>query len=323
MEDFWTNILRDMGSPEKQKEILDNAKKQIQAELDKKYSVEASDAVGSIPENRRVHVTRATLKQLCGYYIDFANQPVAECVYNKPTVFLSHHERLFLNRAWQLLGSPHAFKAFKIKEVKAVDTFTLISEGRVPAYHIKLKCEAMHSDYENFLIPDDVLVRGEEMVVEFRRWFRNNRTLLVTNPRTFVTKLKMDWDVDTSLARIERENSQNEKLKNRTLDQVARSLYQKIVAADAFIHSREYFDEFTERTFQESYKAIQPDERLLISNTPAEIADMRKFELEHKRPIIDELLWFYQLKFNPDICLHEGFLIQLGLMPCEVCFEND
>jgi hypothetical protein len=56
---------------------------------------------------------------------------------------------------------------------KVKDTLTYVNEGTPPSYHENFNCPNFKSDYENELLPKEIRNKDEEVVNDFREWYKN------------------------------------------------------------------------------------------------------------------------------------------------------
>ncbi|MBK6964927.1 MAG: hypothetical protein IPH20_13565 [Bacteroidales bacterium] len=59
--------------------------------------------------------------------------------------------------------------------LKIVDSKVFVFEGGKPSYHKFEDCERLSSNFTNYRIPDAIKEKGEEAIIEFRTWFKENQ----------------------------------------------------------------------------------------------------------------------------------------------------
>jgi hypothetical protein len=108
-----------------------------------------------------------------------------------------------------LSSDSDAISNFKLKKRQYNDSGSqsddMVFQTKKPAYHQNPKCERLHSDYENFKIPEIIKERGEAN--EYKIWFRANMDLYKSDFPAFEFRLKAKFGFDVSVERVNFDNS--------------------------------------------------------------------------------------------------------------------
>ena len=243
-------------------------------------------------------------------------------LYKIPIYFFSHYEENSLLAIQELLKDPETYFTEIYKPYKPVDTYTMIYEGRKPAYHDKIDCMRLNSDYENFKIPEAIKERGKQVIEEFRIWFRGVEHL-IDKPDVLAMRMEAKWGIKVNPQAIVFENSGVTEIENISIGDIEQKIDQKIKDAGRFYYKSDknklLLGKFSKYTFL-AYK----NEPIRENNTEYSDIEIKTFLKEYdktfKKPLKKMLIEYYRLKHNPDIQM-EGYLLEgLGFKTCGHCY---
>ncbi|MEK7539422.1 MAG: hypothetical protein AAB595_02190 [Patescibacteria group bacterium] len=225
------------------------------------------------------------------------------------------------------------FLKIKYEKVeKQTDTYSFVYEyeGSSPSYHKLNNCPRLLSDYKNFAIPVQIMGKGKEEILRYRKWFKENEQFLESDAQGFINRLDINFRVGISkseLALLKKEfgNSGHLEIKDANLNTLEDDIHNLIKKADLHINESEKNRIIFNKYIKHTYKWNKPD-LLFVDNTnysDKEIKDILKFfEITIKSPLKEKLEYYYQLKFNPEIEFQGELLDQLGFVKCQECYYD-
>jgi hypothetical protein len=246
-------------------------------------------------------------------------------IYKIPIYFFSTYEKNALLAFQELLADPEKYFTEVYKPHKPIDSYTLVFEGRHPAYHKDPTCVRLNADFENYEIPFEIRQQGIEKIQEFRLWFSQVIHLLEDRPDAFVARLQSKWGILTNVNAIRMENSGNTQIENYSIGKLGQIIDNSIKNAGRYY----YRDEKTQKVLSQysKYASLWKKEAPLKNNQTgypdAEVkALLRYYDKTFKKPLKRNLLEYYRIKLNPDIQM-EGYLLErLGFRPCSKCHSS-
>ena len=256
------------------------------------------------------------------YKSEIKNLDLQGEIYKKKIYFFSKYEKNGLLAIKELLENPEAYFTEIYEPFVAQDTYTLVYEGRKPAYHKNLHCDALNSDYENFEIPREIRDTGKEKVIEFRMWFEGVRHLLEDRPDAFVARLQAKWGINTNVNAIKRGNSGHLELENITIESLENRIDERIKAAARFYYKSDMTKEVLRILSQYTFLAYK-DDPISINRTGFKDEEVKRllkyYDKTFKAPLKKDLVEYYRLGLNPDIQMEGHFLKALGFKTCGHC----
>jgi hypothetical protein len=243
-------------------------------------------------------------------------------LYKIPIYFFNNYEKNALLAFQELLSDPERYFTEIYKPYRAIDTYTLVFEGRLPAYHNDPSCIRLNSDFENYEIPQEIQSQGTNKVQEFRLWFSQVMHLLEDRPDAFVARMQAKWGILTNVNAIVLENSGNTHVENYSIEDLEPEIDTCIKSAGRFY----YRDGKTKTILRQysKYASLWKKEDPLKNNhtgySDTEVKALLKYYDEtFKKPLKRNLMEYYRLKLNPDIQM-EGYLLErLGFRACSKC----
>lgn len=248
-------------------------------------------------------------------------------IFKKSIYFFNWYEEMFLKVYQEMLENPSQFFGKVYQKVqREADDFTFVSPPRPPAYHEKLDCSLLHSDYKNFEIPQEITQQGEGKVLEFRKWFLTVQNLYEQDPAAFQMRLQAKFGILVPLSEIGISNSGVAEVENQSLDQLIQRIFKLLDEARVFIKSSPENQQILS-PFNQKYSFLGlRDEPLEKNLTPFSDdvvkAKMNEFEMNFKRPVKNLLLEYYRMTLNPDLTFDGDLLEGVGFVPCSQCSEK-
>jgi len=245
-------------------------------------------------------------------------------LYKKEFYFLSKIEQATLANQREVLKSPE--NIIKIyKKLKRVDTFTYVFEGLTPAYHKDKLCPNLGSKFINFQIPLPIREKGESEVLRFRSWFKENGHYLETKPDLFIAKLEIAFDVKINPEAIEIENSGIKEIENLNLNQLEERINDYLRAASKFYNDNPDKQQIIRRFQKLTFLYKRKD---AITGNDTNLSDrelksfLKEYDIKFKKPVMDLLLQYYMVQYNPELDFDGKLLEQLGFKPCIQCHNQ-
>jgi len=252
-----------------------------------------------------------------------SNQLPIQSLYKIPIYFLSKYEKHKLLAIRELLENPLRFFNEIYQPIISEDTYRMVYEDYNSSFHENAYCKRLNSDYNNYKIPYEIIERGKEEVIAFRSWFKTNKHHFESGDiDLFVINLKMRWNILTSPKSISIENSGRFKMENRTIKELEEEIDQLIKAAGRFyfktIKHNKILKKFNRMTF------LAYNDKEIYGNDTGyndyEVKSLLKeYDKIYKQPLMDDLINYYRIKFNPNIELEGRLLENLGFTLCRTC----
>lgn len=227
-------------------------------------------------------------------------------LYKVELSILSKYEKVWLAKAREFFRNFDIFIDKIYQRRNAEDTFSYVYEGISPSFHTDNGCGALHSDYRNATIPDEIKKRGKDAVIKFRRWFKENQSL---DGEKFIAKLKMDFYItDPNLKYFESPNSGVKEVENNNLEELEQKIDKILEDSRIFLNNLSEYDK----------RLILDAERYNESSTVKVVATFHQFKNDLKK----NMLLYFRVKFNPDLGFALTLLEQIGFRQCQKCAIN-
>lgn len=145
-------------------------------------------------------------------------------------------------------------------------------------YHLFEDCIYLNNDFNNYIVPEEIRHRGQDLVSEYRNWFINNGFDKVDgNEREIISKITFNYN--SSFAKLHKLPPLNESyklivsLKNSTYQQSQRYYSLSNVGSNIRKYVKEYKASFTNRTIFDLMKYSH------YENAPKHIIEQKVGEL--------------------------------------------
>ena len=197
------------------------------------------------------------------------------------------------------------------KDRRTSDGLRFARKKAPPAYHLDHRCDNLHSDFEEFLIPVEVDSRGDAEVERFRAWFLKHEELLARNPDAFIARAVIEFRLNgpKSMELVIKPNSGVTEVRNVRLDTINAKI--GMLLRDAEKLRSEHHGAI--RSYELQWRQREPDEPLI--GVEAEWVALKK-------SIKQELRTYFQVRFNPELRFEGRLLEQIGFRPCSVCARS-
>lgn len=201
------------------------------------------------------------------------------------------------------------------KKIEKKDNFKFVYEGFQPAYHFDKKCDKLHSDFQNYELPDR-LKDDKEGSEKFRKIFRENLNYIKNN-KLDVAKIRinlaMGWELEyPCINAVEIMNSDSTFFEEYDLESLKKQVHQIMFDADKFRSSSE---EVKKQINNLGYGTNKLQERH-INGHPINVWHKIKIDLKNT------IQTYFRVRLNPDLNFDGSLLDQLGFRPCSMCGEG-
>ena len=282
--------------------------------------IDEKEETKSIIQNPKF-VTNANIKRAL-FKLDKSDFDYESEIYKHNINYLNLLEKRDLLSVKCLYEFPELFFKDYYSKIIAVDTLKFVFEEQQPAFHSDNACPNLLSDFENYLIPEEIKINKQE--IEYRNWFKQNIRL---TERKILTDLFKDihyrkWNCLPLL--VDYENSGAFEFMNLNVDEIENNIDTLLYDVKSYIEKSPTIKKIISALGKRSY-AFNKTETLYLDGIPYDsetISEVLKtFELEYKRPLINLLKEYYRIKYNPNLVFEENILIGLGFRQCKVCQE--
>lgn len=268
----------------------------------------------------KAYITNSNSKSII-YHLDTRGINVSEQIFRISFKWFNRTEIRNLLAFKMLYENPVAFfKHYKKKE--SLDTKQFIFEGQSPAYHSSADCEKVRSSFNNYRLPDEIVKRGDDEIIEFRNWVLKNRHLLEDKQDLFLERARWKFNLETRPEAIYYGNSGVEIVEDLNLEDLERVIENKINEANEFYASskkhRIILDTFGHYAYIHK-KEEQPRSNNTNYSNEEIWTVLKEFDEEYKTPIMFHLREYYRVKFNADLVFEGTLLAQLGFRSCSTC----
>ncbi|MFA9221003.1 MAG: hypothetical protein ACEQSL_07440, partial [Sediminibacterium sp.] len=238
--------------------------------------------------------------------IDFStDQTFLGSIYKKPIDFFSSKEKNQILGYKELVQHPEQFIDSIYQKLTKKDNSDLIFDGGNPAYHNDSNCERIKSDYINFKIPEEIILRGEDIKREFRSWFKDNLALLNSDKELFQYHLQMKFGLTEIINPIEMKNGGVDFQENLNLEELESRIEQYLKDSDDLYNSSDsemklIIDKFKQKTWLAYSKSPVFGNSTRYSDDELKMF-MRQYDTKFKKPVYELLQHYYRVLYNPDL----------------------
>lgn len=220
------------------------------------------------------------------------------------------------------------------RKANTEDTKTYVFEYNYPAYHNSPTCDHLLKDFDGILLPDSIRDGGEEVIAQYREWYRDHISWLEEGD----TKRSNFYLLIHAIFGVRKEDIQEVHYKNSGVTSIEtqeknvlmelKNLLQKW---QDWVSNENDLEEFDKRCFvlEKSYQGklafmYNKEEKLNWGKYPdSEIRPiLETIQVEFKQPLERLLRDYYMVKYNPELEVEKGLLDQLGFRQCSYCYPQ-
>ena len=198
------------------------------------------------------------------------------------------------------------------RKIETKDDFRFVYARNKPAYHADKYCKKLHSDFQNYELPDRLKL-DREGAEKFRKIFKEN-LFYIENNKPDVAKIRinsaMGWEMEYQcISPVEFINSDSIGFEEYDLEILKKRIYQIMLGAEKFrsssVEVKKYIDNL-------GYGTHKCKEREIIDH-PIYVWHKMKIDLKNT------IQTYFRVRLNPDLKFDGSLLDQLGFRPCSMC----
>jgi hypothetical protein len=270
-----------------------------------------------------VYITQSNAARILRKFEFDLDVPLSCKIYEISIYMFNKYEQQYLLKYQVLMQHPELFVNGRYQKIQREDSYRYIYENYVPAYHYSIKCERLHSDYQNFWIPDEIKEQGKEKIEEFRSWFQKNSYLRATEKSDVFNMRMFHAFKIKEVHSVSHKNSGIAEIENLNLAELKEKLDSLIKEAGRFYYQSAKNKLILKKYQKRTYLLKKEAEPLEDNDTEFSDEDIKAFLESYndkfKKPIIHYLQEYYRIKYNPDLAMESSLLDALGFQPCNVC----
>ncbi|MFX1708103.1 hypothetical protein PV783_29335 [Chitinophaga sp. CC14] len=251
---------------------------------------------------------------------------IAGDIYKRLIYFFNRYEQKVLLVIQEILMDPDNFVGLYYQAIVTKDTFKYVYEGIPPAYHKSKECPKLHANFKNFEIPSEIRDKGENEVMRFRTWFKENKHIFDTDLKRFLELLELYFYVRIPPNSIDQGNSGMLEIQNYSIEQLETEIDNIIKGAGRVYYADEtntrILRKYSKLTFLAYKQEAIPDNDTGYSDEAVK-ALLKAYDLEFKRPLKNLLREYYKTKYNPELAFKGELLDNLGFKSCTFCGKDN
>ena len=253
--------------------------------------------------------------------------------------YLNKMEKQMLLAFKEFVLHPEIIFKPEYNKLNTHDTKKYIFES-VAAYHFDPDCEKLNQDFNGLLLPDTIKEQGDDKIIEFRHWYRENMHLLEEEKKDiFEMHLLTRFGIHRNeIEIVDKKNSGTRELENYSTEDICAQIKELSLKFKSWLCDNPNKEEHKLRFYsfiQIAYKGrctylgddyemekhlAEIHERNKSKFTDQEILDcLREAHTEYKLPMIELLKKYYMIKYNADTKVDVNILEALGFKPCSAC----
>ena len=253
--------------------------------------------------------------------------------------YLNKMEKQMLLAFKEFVLHPEIIFKPEYNKLNTHDTKKYIFES-VAAYHFDPDCEKLNQDFNGLLLPDKIKEQGDDKIIEFRHWYRENMHLLEEEKRDiFEMRLFTRFGIHPrEIEIVDRKNSGTREFDNYSLEEICHKINDLTCEFDSWIYDQSDNQELELRKYSfldiaykgkctylggdyNRKKNMENIQKRNTSNfsTEAIIECLKEAHERFKLPMIELLKKYYMIKYNTKTEVDINILKSLGFKPCSAC----
>ncbi len=274
------------------------------------------------------YITTSNSKKLVKTLNDATLYEIETSIYKKEIYFFNKKEIAILKGIREFIRDPENFRLKYYTPIVIKDSYMYVYPEKQPAYHKDDSCQRLKSNFINFYIPEEIRQRGNEAIIEFRKWFDENKHFLEEDAKNFTYKMQAKFFIKTEInpKSIELPNSGYKVFDNYSLEEVERQIDNLLKAAGSYYRENPDKQHLIRRFQKLTFLAYVYGD-IYNNDSGLNDSDLKKFlkmyDEDFKIPVKELLIEYYRLLYNPDMTFSDTLLDKLGFKPCASCFNNN
>ena len=225
-----------------------------------------------------------------------------------------------------------------------IDSYKYVQVEKSPSYHSDADCNAMKSDFQKVIIPEQIQNQGASKVWEFRKFWNDNEVLRERDFDAFIAKVNLVFSLDPPIRGFNSEVVSNSGVQtiddNRSVNEI------NLAISDVWSKFSDWIKE--DKAFRmlcclelgnlswisvsgKKLDEVLPEEtakykkKILLRGRRSEqdLDDVLQHIYEVKKRLMDMLQELYIRSYIPDLDFDDSLLQSLGFEPCSVCIPNE
>jgi hypothetical protein len=274
-----------------------------------------------------VYITRSNAKRII-QKIDFKNCNLEGSVYKKPIYFFNRYEEQNLLAFKSLMENPRLFYNDYYTIIRPREESLFVLSSSKPAYHKEVDCPRLKANFKNYIIPDEIIERGDAEIEKYREWFKGFVHLLdeedEIKTEIFLERCRLRFRLTQIPELFKKNNSGTFSIENLKLGELEDNIDQILKESTRYYYQSPKHTAILKHLSRYAYlgKKSDPIMRNETGYSDKEVKEiLREYEYEIKIPTDELLREWYRVKYNPDLSFDGYLLEKLGFNPCGHCHD--
>jgi hypothetical protein len=244
-------------------------------------------------------------------------------IYKTEIPYFNNYEIKELLIIQELLRTKGLFLDKHISSIETPDSHRFVFEGQPPAFHTKLDCPILDTDYTstNYFIPDEVKNKDHEYIQRYRSWFKENR-FRKWQPGEQEKAYFDLWGVKKIPNSFNFVVNSSDSIDSSNISDLEEGIDTLIQEIADYCESSQKVSQIVKRFSKARFLAYGKKE-LINNNTGFSESEVKEVLLHLDKNLIEPLknllFAYYRVKFNPDLEVDEEFIRKIGFRECKVC----
>lgn len=231
----------------------------------------------------------------------------------KSTLFLQESEARLLE-----LEKLNKFKTTQSRQTASANKF--IFESGAPKYHTSSSCETLTRDFDNFEIPEEIRLRGENEINAFKDFAKANRKLLGEGKEDiFLLRLQNQFNLKSRIDKVSFPNSGKIDMPMQHGHAHLSEIIAKIEVTIEILNSFTATEEG-----RHAIKKLMYAPQRILYDEEISLSDIERTLLETKRDLINLILQYHTQKNMGGTTTFSASLLEFyGFKPCGICCKEN
>ncbi|MDA3818083.1 MAG: hypothetical protein PF486_11950 [Prolixibacteraceae bacterium] len=274
-----------------------------------------------------VYITRSNAKRII-QKIDFKNCNLEGSIYKKPIYFFNRYEKQNLLAFKSLMENPGLFYNDYYSIIRPREDSLFVLSSATPAYHKDNDCPRLKANFKNYIIPDEIIERGDAVIEKYREWFKGIVHLLDEDDEIkneiFLERCRLRFRLTEIPEIYKKNNSGTFSIENLKLNELEENIDLFLKESAHYYYQSPKHTAILKHLSKYAYlgKRSDPILRNETGYSDKEVKEiLREYEYEIKAPTDEHLREWYRVKYNPDLSFDGKLLERLGFNPCGHCHD--
>lgn len=245
-------------------------------------------------------------------------------LYKRAIYVFGSTDKLRLLAIREFFNNPELFIKNYYVQQEVADTYRYVFPEKPPAYHSRIECDMLNSDFNNYVVPDFIQSQGRAAVMSYRVWFMANMYLIEDRWDYFQLRFKSEYGVWIQPEEVLRPNSGFTQMHNLDLKALEGRIDDLLNQAAILYRANAFNQEVICRWGKCAWLGRITEKPLRDNRNNLDEKAVRKFlanyDADVVQPLKRYLIEYYKVSANPDLSFSGRLLDQLGFHPCRRCF---